>query len=532
MTAAPPGAARASLEPPGPRPRRPAAAPPRPRRRGSARWLVLACLALAALAHLLPAAPTYDPWAWLIWGRELTGLELHTRTGPSWKPLPVLFTVPFALTGDDWAPELWLVVAQGGGLLALAFTYRLAARLMVHAAGSSAHSGGPGPPLPAPGALNGPPVRHRAPCTGSDDPDSAGDARNLRTRTLAGRAAGVIAVASLLLADEFVRHFARGNSEGLLVALCLWAVERHLDGHRTQAFLLGVAAGLLRPELWPFLLAYGLWLGWREPRRRALVVGCGALTLALWLLPEWWGSGDPFRAAARARDPNPDSAAFAEHPFLETFRRAELVLAFPVLLGAAIALGGAVLRRDPLRLTLAAIAAVLMLAVAGMTEAGFAGNLRYVALPAALVCVLAGAGWTELVGALRRRAGPLVAAAAAAALLVAAWPSLDAARIELREDLDVVRAEAELYDDLADIVARAGGPAAVLACRPVHTLAFEQQAVAWALRVRSEDVSIVPSPPGTALAAHDAALAHDPRFAPLLENRRWRLARNCGGPTP
>ena len=32
-----------------------------------------------------------------------------------------------------------------------------------------------------------------------------------------------------------------------------------------------------------------------------------------------------------------------------------------------------------------------------MTQAGFAGNLRYIALPAAFVCVLAGAGWVWLV---------------------------------------------------------------------------------------------------------------------------------------
>ena len=244
---------------------------------------MLACLAVAALAHALPAAPTYDPWAWISWGREIVHLDLDTRTGPSWKPLPILFTTPFALLGNRWAPELWLVVAQAGGLLAFAFTYRLGARL-------------------------------------------------------AGRAAGVLAVLGLALADEFIRNFARGNSEGLLVALCLWAVERHLDGRRTEAFLLGVAGGLLRPELWPFLLLYGLWLMWVEPRRRWLVLGCGALTLALWFLPEWWGSGDPFRAAARARDPNPDSAAFADDPFLETFRRAEVVLMFPVLLGAALGL--------------------------------------------------------------------------------------------------------------------------------------------------------------------------------------------------
>jgi hypothetical protein len=450
---------------------------PHRRRIGGTGALVLACLALAALAHLFPAAPTYDPWAWLMWGREILALDLDTRTGPSWKPLPVLFTTLFALAGDDWAPELWLVVAQAGGLLAFAFTYRLAARL-------------------------------------------------------AGRVAGLLAVFGLVLADEFVRNFARGNSEGLLVAFCLWAVERHLDGRRTDAFLLGVAGGLLRPELWPFLLAYGLWLMWREPRRRVLVVACGVLTLALWFLPEWWGAGDPLRAAERARDPNPDSAAFADDPFMETFRRSEAVLMVPTLLGAGLALGGAVLRRDGVRLVLGAIAAVLMVAVAAMTQAGFAGNLRYVALPAALVCVLAGAGWTDLIRALARRRGPVVAAAGAVALVWVALPAIREDRDHLRADLEVVEAEAELYDGLAHVVAQAGGRDAVLRCRPVQTSAFEQQSVAWALHVHSQDVRILPAPPGTAVAPAASALGRDPRFAEAARGGGWVVARNCGSGTP
>jgi len=442
---------------------------------GPTTLLVLGCLLVGAASLLTVSAPTYDPWSWIVWGREVLHGDLVTLEGPSWKPLPVLFTTPFALFGDDWAPALWLVVARAGGVLAFAMAYRLGARL-------------------------------------------------------AGQWAGAIAALSLVLADEFIRNFARGNSEGLLVALCLWAVERHLDGRRTEAFLLGVAGGLLRPELWPFLLLYGLWLMWVEPRRRWLVLGCGALTLALWFLPEWWGSGDPFRAAARARDPNPDSAAFADDPFLETFRRAEVVLMFPVLLGAALGLGAAVLRRDRVRLVLGAIAAVLMVAVAAMTEAGFAGNLRYVALPAALVCVLAGAGWTDLVVALARRVGPLGAAAAAVALVVAALPYLRADRDALQGDLRVVRLESELYDDLPRLVAAAGGRDAVLRCRPIYASAFEQEAVAWALHVHSKDVRIVPAPPGTAIAGHGAALAHDPRFHRTVESRRWVLARNCRAP--
>src|SRR4051794_22866182 len=130
--------------------------------------VVLTCLGLAALSLLGPAVPTYDPWAWIIWGREITHLDLNTVSGPSWKPLPILFTTPFALLGAAAAPALWLLVARAGGLLAIAMAYRLASRL-------------------------------------------------------GGRAAGLVAAAALALADEFMRNFARGNSEGLLVALCLWA---------------------------------------------------------------------------------------------------------------------------------------------------------------------------------------------------------------------------------------------------------------------------------------------------------------------
>jgi hypothetical protein len=438
------------------------------------RLLVLGCLVLAALAQYLPAAPTYDPWAWLVWGREITEWDLDTRTGPSWKPLPVLFTTPFALAGDAAAPTLWLIVAQAGGLLAFAFTYRLAARL-------------------------------------------------------AGWPAGVIAAAGLVVADEFIRNFARGNSEGLLVGICLWAVERHLDGRRRDAFLLGVAAGLLRPELWPFLLLYGLWLMWREPRTRLLVLGSGALTVVAWLVPEYLGSGDMLRAAARAREPNPDSAAFADFPFAEVFRRSATVLMVPLLLGAALALLRAWRARDRVPLILGGIALTLMVAVAAMTQAGFAGNLRYVALPAALVCVLAGAGWVELVRDAAARFGRAPAIGVAAALAAAATPFVVADVDKLAFDLDVVRAESELYDRLPPIVEDGGGAEELLSCGPVYAPPFEVQAVAWAMHVHSSQVGVFANPPGTVMAGHFSALRRDPRFREIDKNRRWYVGRNCRG---
>ena len=53
-------------------------------------YLLLAAVALliAALSLLIPSTPSYDPWAWLVWGSEIVHLDLHTTGGPSWKPLP------------------------------------------------------------------------------------------------------------------------------------------------------------------------------------------------------------------------------------------------------------------------------------------------------------------------------------------------------------------------------------------------------------------------------------------------------------
>jgi hypothetical protein len=91
-------------------------------------WLAGGALTIAALSLLLPSTPSYDPWAWLVWGREILHGSLHTPGGPTWKPLPVVFTTVFALFGSA-QPNLWLVVARAGAVLAALMTFKLAARL-------------------------------------------------------------------------------------------------------------------------------------------------------------------------------------------------------------------------------------------------------------------------------------------------------------------------------------------------------------------------------------------------------------------
>ncbi len=146
-------------------------------------------------------------------------------------------------------------------------------------------------------------------------------ARRLVGPGVLGVVAGLAAAAFLVTTYQFVRDSMLGNSEALLAALALWSFERHLDGRHDHAFYLAFAAGLLRPEVWPFLGAYGLWLWFREPELRLRIAAAGALIPLLWFGPELWGSGEPLRASSRANNPNPGSAAFAEHPGVEVVKR-------------------------------------------------------------------------------------------------------------------------------------------------------------------------------------------------------------------
>jgi len=416
--------------------------------------IALAVLGLAALTFLAPAAPTYDPWAWIIWGREIMHLDLSTVDGPSWKPLPVLLTTPFSLLGG-LAPDLWLFVARAGAIAGVVMLFRLG-------------------------------------------------------RRLGGVPAGVAAAAPYALAPWTVRNAALGNSEGLLVALALAAVERHLDGRRGTALALALGAALLRPEAWPFVGLYGLFLLWRERSLRRWVLLAFAALPALWLLPEWWGSGDLLRAAHRAQNPLGGSPAFAKDPVRAVLDQFALMMPRPMWLGriaypvsyGLVALGAAavvrVLRRDAVRRELLVVAALLgaalvwVLEVALMTSDGFSGNVRYLVMPAALVCLAAGigVGWAIRAVAGARVAGLLPVGLVLGALVAFAfaWPARDG----LRADYVSVVYQARLNNRIAGLVARAGGADRLRACGDVYTGPFQVPVVAWNLHVHTTLVQSTP----------------------------------------
>jgi hypothetical protein len=305
--------------------------------------LTAACLALASLSLLLPSEPSYDPWAWLVWGREIAHLELDTSGGPSWKPLPVAPLAVVAPLGDDLSVALWVVLARAGVLLALVLAFRLAGRL---AGGSAAQ------------------------------------------RALAGTVAAV----ALALTPDWFQFAAHSSEAPLAVALMLWGVERHLEGRRGQALALGALVSLMRPELFPFLALYAVWLWRAEPERRRLVAVLMVVIPLTWLVPEWIGSGDPLNGGSQARSEPHWSLSRADQPWLRALERAHnhSGLAIEVLAAAAIAL--ALARRELAVLALAAATATEGALFVAMTQAGFSGNPRYVLPALAVACVLAGVG--------------------------------------------------------------------------------------------------------------------------------------------
>ena len=95
------------------------------------RWVLTAAgLLFVSLLIVLYARtrPGYDPYGWLVWGKLTIHLKLDTNGAPSWKPLPYLFTVPYALVGH-YALWLWMVTSVAISLSGLIFAWRIAFRL-------------------------------------------------------------------------------------------------------------------------------------------------------------------------------------------------------------------------------------------------------------------------------------------------------------------------------------------------------------------------------------------------------------------
>jgi hypothetical protein len=461
----------------------------------SARVWVAVCVAVAVISWAaLPTVPSYDPFSWVVWGREVIEphLAFFVGDGPSWKPLPFGFTVVYGLFGSA-APTLWVITARIGGLLGWVAAWRLAQRLCP----------GPGP---------------------------------------AAWVAGAIAVGGLLTTQDYGYYFMRGASEPGLVACTLWAVDRLLEGRRGEAFLLMIAASLIRPEWWPYTVAFAAWLavrgegGWESRRGRATLLAGLVLIPLGWFGPPWLGGSSPLLAAHNASLYNGQLGA---DPLRAVVGRAVDIQIWP-LLAAAFAFVAWVVAMDVRRGITSdrgrIVGALGLFVGAWWVEVvvmtiwlGYPGLERFFLPAAALVCVLGGVGMATIAQAaaawVAGAAGPgsttdsesgtgpgagvrwgfdrgglaigagggLVAAMVAGSVLV----SHSAVELLVGSEGQAALAQRTL-DGLSRSVAAAGGRAAVLPCPDSFAAVNHaaQPALAWDLRVTLERVGSAMTAPG------------------------------------
>jgi hypothetical protein len=389
----------------------------------------------ALLVRWANTRPGFDPYGWLVWGHQTLTLSLNTNAAPSWKPLPYLFTVPYALAGhyEMW---LWLITATAISLSGGVFAGRIAYRL-----------------------TDAPPERQWA----------------------AWVAAVVAAAASLGIVDYF--HFIlSAQSDPIVVALCLGAIDCALSGRRRWAFSLLALAGLARPEVWLFQALYGIWCWRKVPSTRVFMAVWVVVMLALWFGIPAITAKTFFIAGQNAlnspRELHSNKVFGTVGRFLSLYER-------PVEVAAALALALAVWRRDRRTLILFACVAGWVLLEIAFVLHGWAGVKRYLFPPAALGAVLAGVGIGWLLAHPPRlpRVPSWVGAALAVVLIASFIPGgISAARAE-HKDLHQQRKRSQVINELAALVLRLGGPDKFHGCGEPLTRLQYQSMVAFTLHL-------------------------------------------------
>ena len=401
-------------------------------------WASAVVLLAASVVLVLWARtrPSFDAYGWLVWGHQTLSGSLNTNAAPSWKPLPYLFTVPYALFGRY---ELWLwmltsvAISLGGAVFAGRIAYRL--------------------------SLAGDPALPR--------------------RRSAGLLAAVFAAASLLCiqGDRGWWHYVlSAQSDAMIATFCLAAVESHLSGHPRRAFLLGALACLGRPEVWPLVALYSIWAWRANPSMRWLIAAGVLAIVVLWFGIPALTSRSPFVAASNAFGSGRRLRSGQVSGTLQRF----LDLSQPwVEVAALVSLCWAIIRRDWTVMALGAGVVLWVLVEIAFALHGWPGLGRYMYGAAGLMVVIA----AVLVGWLLRMRSAWAGVAVAVALIASLVPvAISRVRAE-RHDLAQQRSRTAQINRLAAVVDGLGGPRRLRACGEPLTRLEYQTVLAWTLRV-------------------------------------------------
>jgi hypothetical protein len=403
--------------------------------------------------------PGYDPYGWLVWGKLTLHLKLDTNGAPSWKPLPFLFTVPFALFGryELW---LWMVFSVAVSLSGPVFAWRIAFKL-----------------------TDAEPERRYA-------------------SYAAGLFAGlfVLGMQDPIAPASYLHYVLSAESDTMIVALCLAAIDCHLSGRHRWAFWMWWLAALGRPEVWPFTGLAGLWLWRYSPDFRRWLITALVLLLVFWFGIPGISSKSFFTAGNIAQN---SPRALHGNKITGTIKRFHELEANTVWIAAVLTVVFAVLRRQRTILLLAAGALAWVVIEIALALHGFPAVPRYMFEPGAVVAVLAAVFIGRLIlelppllarlvrrlGTSRvsaRLASQLGAWGTGVAVLVIAASMAGAAhrqyRLE-RSDLTHERARTVLIGRLSGVVKRLGA-SRILACGQPNIPIEYQSVLAWYMGIK------------------------------------------------
>jgi hypothetical protein len=401
-------------------------------------WVVGTVAAVLAVSVVCVALsdmrPAYDAFGWLDWGRQLLHWNLNTNGAPSWKPLPFLFTVPYALAGQHIQMWLWMVTAVAGTLAGGVFAARIAFRLSNHE---------------------------------SD-------------RRWIPYVAAAIAGFGVLGIDQYPQLVLIANSDPMIVTLCLASIDAHLSGHRRLALGLVVVAALGRPEVWAFAAGYGIYL-WRV---RTDALSRVAILALLFVIPLMW-FGIP-ALTAKTWFISGDLALNSPNlihgsKIIGVLNRLLGLYSLPMQLAVGLSMLLALIRRDRPVLTLAALAWAWVVIEIAFAYHGWSAVPRYLIEPAAVMIVIAAVGVSRVL-ALRPSMRWLRAAIVVpvTALVVALVPFAQARVRSTHQELMVDKHDAKLQRRLDSVIKRLGARR-IRECGQPVTSVGNQSELAWEL---------------------------------------------------
>ncbi len=210
------------------------------------RWAWLWALGIVGgviLFYLHRGNVTDDSYAFLDWGRDLRHHYLPLLGGRAFQPLPIAAGAGLSLFSGS-APDITMMFTLGSLVILAAGAWRIMELLEI--------------PQPAP--------------------------------IVAAFLAGFV-MPSLYVADV-----AYNNAP--YATLIIWALVLDMEKKYRGAWLLLIVDGLVRPEAWVFLCAYGVLTWWREGRTLAplkllRIATLVAAPIVLWLALEWIVAGKP-----------------------------------------------------------------------------------------------------------------------------------------------------------------------------------------------------------------------------------------------